>query len=99
DLEGGRIGVTGKLAKRLAGGPGGPVQRPGPPPRPDLLRGERQERREQPDLTSRVAGSASPASSRNAWLVGQAARCSVPVRHHDQTSSVANGRNGANSQI
>lgn len=39
--------------------------------------------------------SASPAATRSGSAVGQAARCTEPSRHHDQTSSVANGSTGA----
>ena len=40
--------------------------------------------------------SAPLAASRSQSLVGQGARCTLPVRYQDHTSSVANGMNGAN---
>ena len=46
-----------------------------------------------------------PGSARPSWAiratsstVGHGARCTEPSCHHDQTSSVTNGRNGANSR-
>ena len=59
------------------------------------------------DLTLRSAASAAPAARDHAGVgvagggaqrrgVGHGARCTEPSRHHDQTSSVANGSTGAN---
>ena len=64
-----------------------------------------------PDLAPRMAAiareaassarSPSPADPRGVSASagsGQVARCTEPSAHHDHTSSVTNGRNGANSR-
>ena len=48
--------------------------------------------------SSAVTATGSSAASGRSARVGHAARCTDPVCHHDQTSSVTNGRNGANSR-
>ena len=56
------------------------------------------------DFTLRSAASAEPAAAttpgsaavRSGSADGHGARCTEPSRHHDQTSSVANGSTGAN---
>ena len=57
------------------------------------------------DFTLRSAASAAArggdhaggsAAVRSGSAVGHGARCTEPSRHHDQTSSVANGSTGAN---
>ena len=56
------------------------------------------------DFTLRSAASAEPAATttvgsaavRSGSATGHDARCTEPSRHHDQTSSVANGSTGAN---
>lgn len=57
----------------------------------------RRTRRSTSATASSTAGSPRSASGRSRGD-GQAARCTDPSRHHDQTSSVTNGRNGANSR-
>ncbi len=47
--------------------------------------------------TTSMVGSESPAASLSGPASGQAARWTEPSCHHDQTSSVAKGRNGASS--
>jgi len=42
-----------------------------------------------------TSASAEPAADRRGAASGQAARCTDPSRHHDHTSSVANGSTGA----
>ncbi len=51
-----------------------------------------------PDTCSACAprSSAPPATARISAAVGHAAWCTEPGCHHDHTSSVTNGRNGAN---
>ena len=48
--------------------------------------------------TSASVSSAPPHAASTSSGVGHAARCTEPACHHDQTSSVTNGRNGANSR-
>ena len=49
--------------------------------------------------TARTWGSASgPAAARRSSASGQGERCTEPSCHHDHTSSVTKGRNGANSR-
>src|SRR5439155_10223911 len=53
-----------------------------------------------PYLSATSAASSSwPIAPRSSASVGHGARCTDPSCHHDQTSSVTNGRNGANSRM